>query len=89
MVRLSHLLHLRMAWQLLHRFPVGEAAAALGAVLPELYADEQPPRHIFKPDGTLAWVQAVHSGMALGESFEAFLERNPHLLRLDGATFKL
>lgn len=86
MIALNHFLHLRLGWRMLHGpMTKDEICLALGIVLEELYAAESPRRHEYKPEGTRAWIDAIDRGLGPdGESFDAFIARNQHLLRLDG-----
>ena len=77
----GHREHLELAWNLLRRYPIDEAAEIMVAAI----------RHVARLHGaedkyhetmTRAWLHfvAVHTQRWGAESFEAFVERNPDLL---------
>jgi hypothetical protein len=77
----GHREHLELAWKLLRRYPIDEAAESMVAAI----------RHVAQLHGaddkyhetiTRAWLHfvAVHTQRWGAESFEDFIERNPDLL---------
>ena len=80
----GHREHLELAWTYLREHPIDEAQSAMRAAI----------RHVARRHGaedryhetiTLAWLHfvAVHMQRWPGDSFEAFIERNPDLLDRD------
>lgn len=77
MTRLTHRNHAAIAWSLLEKLDVDEVLEVLSTMLPILYADEEPRRHLFNAQNAREWVAAVGDRKRAGESFEEFEARNP------------
>jgi hypothetical protein len=77
----GHREHLELAWHLLRRYPIDEAAETMIAAIRFLARLHGAEDH-YHETMTRAWLHfvAVHTQRWGAESFEAFIERNPDLL---------